>query len=170
MKNPKVTAIVLAIITLALIIFGLVCGEAKADPRAEAAKDYNPDDYSTMYILGDKVNGRETPERKGTIGCIYYTGDRVKAVNPSDNFKWIRVLGGESGTVWVYMDYISETVNDYDVKNMMAGKVRIRKTPEKGGVVGYVKRGATVTIHQTLFGWGRTDKGWVDLSCFCEVK
>lgn len=85
----------------------------------------------------------------------------------SKDFKWVEVYGGESGTVWVYIPYVSERTH-YKVTNLNNGKIKIRKWPEVGKVTGYVKHGQTIEIEQKVLNYGKTKKGWVDLDYLVE--
>ena len=90
-------------------------------------------------------------------------GDILEATGEwSKDHKWIEVVGGETGTVWVYISYISER-RHYYAKNVDYRKVKVRKWPVVGKVTGYIHRGQVVDITQTVLGWGKTNKGWVDL-------
>lgn len=172
--NRLTIAILVLVVVLSVVAIFVNAANAEGHDYKDRPRDFSPygDAYEpvTMYITGDGVNGRNEPVRKGQIGCLpFYRGDTAEAIFWSKNHKWVEVLGGENGTVYVYYEYITERTDIYKVKNLMRGKVRIRRTPVNGGVVGYVKENQTVKIYQTIFGWGRTDKGWVDLNCFYEI-
>lgn len=175
MKLINRIAILLCIFVIVLSIIALLANSADAEGHdyKDRPKDFCPYDdvdYIHMTITGDLVNGRLEPSKQATRACLPLEyGDDVKAIFWSKNHKWIEVLGGDGGSMYVYYEYITERTDIYKVKNAMAGKVRARKRPVDGGVSGYIKRGQTIKIYQTIFGWGRTDKGWVDLSCFYEI-
>lgn len=87
----------------------------------------------------------------------------------SKDHKWIEVAGGETGTVWVSINYVSERTH-FQMKNEKHGKVKIRKWPVNGRVSGYVRKGQTITIEQVIFGWGKTKYGWVELAYLIEEE
>lgn len=171
--NRLTIGILIFVALLGIIAIFSADGNAEGFDYKDRPKDFCPYDdveYVTMYILGNQVNGRDEPNRKGKISCLPFNeGDSVKAIFWSKNHKWVEIKGGENGTMYVFAEYLTERTDIYKVKNARSGKVRIRRTPIDGGVSGYVKRGQIVTIYQTIFGWGRTNKGWVDLSNFYEV-
>ena len=49
-------------------------------------------------------------------------------------------------------------------------KIKIRSHPVNGKIRGYLKRGKTAEITQTVLGWGRCSKGWIDLNYVTEVE
>lgn len=85
----------------------------------------------------------------------------------SENHEWVEVEGGETGTVWVHINYVSERKH-YTVTNEKHKTVKVRKWPAVGKVTHYIKKGQTVDIEQCVLGWGKTKWGWVDLDYFVE--
>ena len=123
-----------------------------------------------MYVTANKLNGRSSPAKRNNVEVIFEKGDWVEAISWSKDHKWIEVKGGESGTVWCSAKYLTERTDIFKVQNIPERrKVKIRKSPEKGSVTGYVKGGGTIEVQQVVFGWGRTKKGWIDLEYFVEV-
>ena len=85
----------------------------------------------------------------------------------------MQVIGGEAGTVWVDVRYVTEEKKPFYVETLHP-KIKIRKKPVDGKVVGYLKKGKKLVVYQVVLGWGKTDKGWVNLE-YCirledEVK
>lgn len=116
------------------------------------------------------LNGRAWPRKTASIEAHYADGEWVDATGKwSDDHKWIEVVGGESGTVWCSMAYLTERPHSFKVLNEHKTGVKIRKTPVNGTVVGYLKPGKTLTITQVVLGWGKCKSGWIDLQYLVEV-
>jgi uncharacterized protein YgiM (DUF1202 family) len=125
-------------------------------------------DTTTMYVSTRLLNGRAEPSKKSTVEARFDKGDALQAYGWSKNHHWIEVDGGETGTVWVWYEYVNEQTSDYSVWwNDYGHKVKIRKEPY-GTVIGYLKAGKEVTITQIILGWGKCDKGWIDLRYLSE--
>ena len=141
------------------VLFIISCLSPVGAASTESAQT-NP---TRMTVQTKLLNGRAAPRKKSTIEARFDRGDILEATGEwSKDHKWIEVTGGETGTVWVYISYISER-RHYYAKNVNYRKVKIRKWPVVGKVTGYIRRGQVVDITQTVLGWGKTDKGWVDL-------
>ena len=111
------------------------------------------------------LNGRANPRRTGFVEARFDEGDRLDATGEwSPDHHWIEVYGGETGTVWVYADYVSESKRDIQMMNVDHNKVKIRSRPVDGKITGYLKRGKKVVITHVVLGWGKCSKGWIDLS------
>lgn len=114
------------------------------------------------------LNGRSAPRKTASVEARFDYGDILEPTGEwSGDYKWIEVNGGETGTVWVYISYISERTH-YTVTNEKHRKVKIRRSPVNGKIVGYVKKGQSIDIEQKIGNWGKTKKGWVDLDYFFE--
>lgn len=114
------------------------------------------------------LNGRAAPRKKASIEAFFDFGDILVPTGYwSKDHKWVEVAGGETGTVWVYIQYVSER-SHYKVTNENNGTIKIRKWPVVGKVTGYVKHGQTIDIEQKVLNWGKTKHGWVDLDYFVE--
>lgn len=124
-----------------------------------------------MYVMANRLNGRTSPAKKNNIEVVFEKGDWVEAVGWSNDHKWVKVKGGESGTLWCSAQYLTERTDIFKVKNLPSGRsVKIRKTPVNGKVSGKVRGGGVIEVQQVIFGWGRTKKGWIDLEYFVEVN
>ena len=122
-----------------------------------------------MYVIADVLNGRAHPTKKAPVEAVYDYGDQLQPTGRiSRDCEWIEVLGGEAGTVWVHVNYVSERFTDFEVTNLNNGKIKIRSKPTGGKLKGYVKHGKTIVIDRVVLGWGHTAKGWVDLEYFVE--
>lgn len=116
------------------------------------------------------LNGRSAPRKSASVEARFDYGDTLQATGDwSPDHLWVEVAGGETGTVWVHIRYVSER-RHYEVTNEKHKTVKIRKHPVDGKVTGYVKKGQKIIIEQKIFNWGRTNKGWVDLDYFVEEE
>lgn len=123
-----------------------------------------------VHVTADHLNGRSKPNRHSEKLAMFDYGDDLQVTGRwSTNHNWIEVKGGEAGFVWVHIDYVSETVGAYTVKNNDYAKIKVRKSPINGRVFGYLKRGQKVEIDRDLLGWGHCNLGWIDLSLVAEV-
>lgn len=114
------------------------------------------------------LNGRSAPRKTASIEARFDFGDILEETeNWSKNYQWVEVKGGETGTVWVHIQYVSERPH-YIMKNENNGKIKVRKWPVIGKVAGYIHHGQSVEIEQTILGWGKTKYGWVDLAYLVE--
>lgn len=86
----------------------------------------------------------------------------------SKTYKWIEVYGGECEKAWVDIRYVSERTEEFVVINLWHNKVKIRKDPVNGKVVGYLRKNKELWIDQVVLGWGHCSKGWIDLSLVYE--
>ena len=117
-----------------------------------------------LTVKAKLLNGRSAPRKKASKEAFFDFGDIVYATGEwSDDHKWIEVEGGETGTVWISIRYVTEKTGSFKAKNANYDKVKVRKWPEIGRVTHYIRRGQTVNITQVVLGWGRTRWGWVDL-------
>ena len=125
-------------------------------------------EYTNITVTANLLNGRAAPRKKAKVEALFDQGDILKAYGWSDNHHWIEVEGGETGTVWVWYEYVDEQTEDYSMWiNNNKSKVKIRKEPF-GKVIGYLKPGKEVVISQVLFNWGKCKSGWIDLTYLTE--
>lgn len=123
-----------------------------------------------IHVTADLLNGRTKPNRHSQKVALFDYGDDLQITGKwSADHNWIEVGGGEAGLVWVHIDYVSETVGTYTVRNDDYAKIKIRRSPVNGRVSGYLKRGQEVEIDRDVLGWGHCYLGWVDLSLVAEV-
>lgn len=123
-----------------------------------------------MFVMATQLNGRANPRKTAFVEARFDQGDTIKATGEwSKDHHWIEVEGGETGTVWVYADYVSERKRIFTMKNVNYKTVRIRSRPIDGRVNGYVRKGKCVEITRVVLGWGKCKNGWVDLSLLEEV-
>lgn len=152
------TLLCMVLISFAVVIFTMIIGTFITSAYAE--------DH-ILYVCVDEdsfLSGRAEPTKHSERTMRLYKGDEVEVVKVR-NDGWIEIVGGETGTSFVDARYVSETLESFKATNVSGGRVKVRECIN-GKVVNYVKKGATVTISQTIFGWGRTKKGWVNLGYF----
>lgn len=124
-----------------------------------------------MRVIASQLNGRAWPTRKSQLEAFFDYGDIVQATGKwSDDHDWVEIKGGESGTVWCDARYLTERMDHFIASNEGRRSVKIRKHPVDGKVVGYLRGGKTLKITQVVLGWGRCDRGWIDLGYLCEVE
>lgn len=158
----KLIGLVLAV----LIACGVVMSVWLILADAGLAEDV---DHEPMYVTADVLNGRAHPTKKAPVEAVFDYGDQLTPTGRiSRDCEWIEVEGGEAGTVWVHVNYISERFVEFTVRNENNGKVKIRSKIGGGKVRGYVKRGKSVVIDRVVLGWGHCSKGWIDLEYLIE--
>lgn len=153
-------------LTIAILIFVLIIAIASLIWTSTAKAE----EGTMMYVMATQLNGRTSPSKRNNVEVVFEHGDWVEALEWSNDYKWIKIKGGESGILWCSAQYLTERTDVFIVKNLPAGRsVKIRKTPVTGKISGKVKGGGTIEVQQVVFGWGRTKKGWIDLEYFVEV-
>ena len=150
---------------IAALFFGFVLGWLLA-PAIGRAEDPGP---MEMYVEASLLNGRAEPNKKAKVEALFDQGNTVTAWCWSENHHWIEVTGGETGTVWVWYEFLNEETEPSIWVNDYGSKVKIRKEPF-GTVIGYLKNGKEVEIEQIIFGWGRCSRGWIDLFYLTEER
>lgn len=120
----------------------------------------------TLYVTATKLNGRAKPTKNSTVEMRLERGDAVEPLRFQNG--WVEVVGGEFGTAWLSMDYLSEIKEPKKFQNISGGRVKVRKSPE-GKHVDWIKTGKVVTVERIISGWGYTSRGWIDLQYFEEV-
>ena len=154
-KERRIFGFVLAVFTgilLGWIIFGSGIGQAE-----------EADIPSRLYVTAKLLNGRATPSKKAKVEARFDKGDTVDAWGWSKSHHWIEVTGGETGTVWVFWEYVTERTDDSTWWNNSGSKVKIRKEPF-GTVIGYLQKDGEIVVDRIILGWGHFSKGWIDLS------
>ena len=152
-------ALIFAVIVFAVFV-ALVMIVAPALCKAE-------DETVKMYVTASHLNGRARPSKKSKIEALFDYGDVVDAWQWSPKHHWIEVSGGETGTVWVCWEYLTERLDESTWWNGSGKKVKIRKEPF-GTVIGYLPRDGEVVVDRVIFGWGHCNKGWINLEYLTE--
>lgn len=121
-------------------------------------------------MTASHLNGRANPKKTSKIEARFDKNDILTPTGEwSEDYKWAEVAGGETGTVWVYVDYITER-KPFEALNKDYNRIKIRSKPVDGRVKGYLKKGDEVLIEQVILGWGRCKKGWIDLYYLEELN
>lgn len=121
-------------------------------------------DTVQMYVLANRLNGRARPSKKANKEALFDHGDCIYATGEwSKDYHWVEIIGGETGTVWCDIRYLTERKKEFTVRNNYKTPVKIRKFPVKGRISGYLRKGKTLVIDQVVLGWGHCELGWVDL-------
>ena len=161
MKHKILTVLLVLVIIAMIFVF--------IDSAKSEGNDY---DGTVLYVTASQLYGRYTPKKNGIIEALFDKGDKVIATGEwSKDMLWVEVYGGECGTVWCKAEYLSEINEPVTMENTFGYKIKVRSKPGKSGKVkGYVKGYQKITVTQIVLGWGRTKKGWVDLSYFGYVR
>ncbi len=122
-----------------------------------------------MTVIASLLNGRSAPRKKSSVEARFDCGDVLEAIRWSRNKHWIEVFGGETGTVWVWWEYLTERTDYFYAWNHSGAKIKIRKEPF-GRVTGYLKNGEELLIDQVIFGWGHSNKGWILMEKLTEEE
>lgn len=132
---------------------------------------------------------RSHPNRDSEIVGNLYAGDHVEILQRQEvsGYTWGYISEPEDG--WIVMDYVEMDLpngneptggetdpdpttptenngSDLNLKGVITvtGKgLNIRSEPVNGKIVGGYDNGEVVTILETSNGWGRTDKGWINM-------
>lgn len=127
------------------------------------------DSQNPVYVTANRLNGREFPRKTATKVAMWEKNDDLQPTGEwSKTYKWIEVYGGECEKAWVDIRYVSERTEEFVVINLWHNKVKIRKDPVNGKVVGYLRKNKELWIDQVVLGWGHCSKGWIDLSLVYE--
>lgn len=128
------------------------------------------EDTTTLYVTASQLYGRANPRKTAIKETFFDYGFDLQATGRfSKDGKWVEVKGGECGYVWVSVDYVTERRRSFYCENENNKKVKIRRSPVTGKVVGYLKQGKTIEITQVVLGWGRCKTGWIDLEYLVEL-
>lgn len=124
-----------------------------------------------VYVTADILNLRSRPSRQGVIVTEQENGDELTATGKwSKDHQWIEILHSEYGYVWCNYHYVTERKEAFDVETLWDSPIKIRKQAFSGKVTGYLKKGKTLRITQTILGWGKSQQGWIDLDYCIEIE
>lgn len=127
---------------------------------------------ATMYVKTDVspyLNGRFSPQLGNNIEARFQPGETLEVVEYGKG--WTRVIGGESGTVWVNNDYITAAAPLSKPKTYVvdaSGRVHVRKTPN-GDHVRFADAGEPVTVTGWEGKWAEVKGGYIDGYYLTEV-
>ena len=142
-------------IAIAMIVLVLVLAFAKVTFAEE-----HP---ATMYVCVSEsswLNGRAEPDAGSRVEAKFYAGYDVAVYEVKDG--WARVQGGETGSVWCRIDYLSSTRDDPRAYTVTAnGRVRVRDVPD-GRLVRWLDDGDSVTVTRWCESWAYVGDGYVD--------
>ena len=158
MGNRTILKKLLAFIVMISMIFSLAFAEKV---------DENKRETTTLYVTANRLNGRARPSKQSSVEARFEKGDPLKAYGWDESHNWIEVIGGETATVWIWWEYVTERTDSFDVWNGYGEKVKLRKKPF-GKVTGYLKNDGELLIDQVVLGWGHSSRGWIDLSYLTE--
>ena len=160
MRN-KIWKIIVLIILLVVVSL-LCCDELATNAKGEEWTEQ-------LIVTANHLNGRSAPGKKNRIEAMFDEGDILEATgNWNKNYTWVEVKGGEDGTVWCDIRYVNALSEPVTMTYEGKGKVKIRKSPVDGTVIGYLKSGKEVEITQVVLGWGKCKKGWIDIGYLTE--
>lgn len=131
------------------------------------AEEEQEEDYTSpyLYVTANLLNGRRNPSKRSQVETIFDKGDALTPTGEwSKDHKWVEIYGGESGIVWCNIKYLNEIKEPEIYTNRGKQKVKIRKRPFDGKVISYLKGGRSIEVTQIVNGWGKTRRGWIDLS------
>ena len=116
------------------------------------------DDATAGTVTTDDLKIRTGPDTSfRNIGTLK-TGDTVNILAQVDDWGYI-------GDGWINMNYVKKTAPNYStgIVTITSG-LNIRKEPNPDAEsLGTYKVGDIVTIVEVKDGWGKTDKGWINL-------
>ena len=124
-----------------------------------------------VYVTADLLNLRSMPSRRGIILADREHSESMIATGRwSRDKKWIEVLDPEFGYVWCAYNYVTERKTAFTVETLWDTPIRIRKSAFNGRVTGYLRKGQTIRITQSVLGWGKCNAGWIDLEYCIEIE
>lgn len=155
---------IVSVLMALTIIFGIMA--------LAAAEEIWEDEEEVISVLvtATRLNGRAKPRKSSRVEAIFDYGDTLYPTGKwSKNHEWIEVEGGETGTVWVSIQYVTEEMRPREMRNAIVGRIKIRKKPINGKLAGYLGEDKTVMIDRILLGWGHCEKGWINMDYLEEV-
>ena len=67
-----------------------------------------------VIVTASQLNGRADPRKSASIEAVFDKDDILDATGKwSGDCTWIEVKGGETGTVWVKITYVSENIGSF---------------------------------------------------------
>ena len=151
-------AFLLSVIVFLFIVFIWVVIPTKSEDAV---------DTTEMFVTASLLNGRAKPNKNSSVEAKFDHGDEVTAFDWSPDHHWIEIKGGETGTVWVWWEYLTERTDEFLVWNNWGTKIKIRSAPY-GRVIGYLKRDGELWIDKVVLGWGHSNRGWIELKYLTE--
>ncbi|MEG0995652.1 MAG: hypothetical protein RSH26_01690 [Clostridia bacterium] len=129
------------------------------------------DVIGTVYVKPDVspfLNGRTEQGLGGELEARFSPGDALDVVEYGDD--WLRVLGGECGTVWVRGDYVTSAAPGAapEAYRVTGGRLKLRDLPN-GQFIRWLKDGSTVNIVGWSGDWAELEDGGYADGAFLEA-
>lgn len=155
-----------ATLFVALIIMIALCWL-----NTSKSEEIDPEDYITLTVIGSDLNCRMAANKQSVIMTELEKGQEILSTGRwSKDYKWVEIDHPECGRLWCSYKYLAERTDSFEIETLCDEPIKIRKHPYNGRVTGYLRKGRTVTITQTLLGWGKCSVGWIDLSYCLEIE
>jgi len=153
----------IAFIVIVVLSFIYVANHGIAE-EAEEEPEYAP-----LYVMTKTLNGRMRPNKKSQAIVEF---EMMTPLQPTGRMsrdrQWVEIRSAEGDVVWCSINYLSERTDVFYVYHLHKEKIKIRKSPGYGRITGYAKKEQRLEITQVIMGYGKCEKGWIDLSYFIE--
>lgn len=153
------------IIVLCMLCAALVSLSAYGEETEEET-------FQPLYVICKELKGRIRPGKKyEAIVSFEMWTQLMPTGRMSKDRQWVEVMTAEGDLVWCSINYLSETTELLHVYNLWDEGVRIREKPGCGRVTGIAKKEQILDITQIVMGYGKCDRGWIDMDYFiidCE--
>ena len=137
--------------------------------KAEEEIDNEEPQYAPLYVMTKVLNGRTRPGKKYPALVDFEMWTPLQPTGRmSRDHQWIEIRSTEGDVVWCSINYLSERTDVFYVYHLHKDRIKIRKYPGSGKVTGYAKKEQRLEITQVVMGYGKCNKGWIDLSYFIE--
>ena len=145
----------IAMILAAVLLIGAAWAEEEQEP-------------APLYVMAGRLFGRIRPGKNHAVIVEFDMGTRLKPTGRmSKDHKWVEIETMENELCWCSVDYLTEREDVFHVYTLN-DSVKIRKVPGAGKVTGYARYEQVLEITQVVMGYGRCERGWVDLEYFIE--
>lgn len=121
-----------------------------------------------LFVMTKTLNGRIRPGKRYQVIAEFELGTELKPTGRvSRDHGWVEIETAENDLVWCNVDYLTERKDVFHVFTLN-DSVKIRKRPGAGRVTGYARKEQVLEITQVVMGYGKCERGWVDLDYFIE--
>ena len=146
---------VIAMILAAVLLIGAAWAEEEQEP-------------ALLYVMAGSLFGRIRPGKNHAVIEEFDMGMELHPTGRmSKDHKWVEIETMENELCWCSVDYLTEREDVFHVYTLN-DSVKIRKAPGAGKVTGYARYEQVLEITQVVMGYGRCERGWVDLEYFIE--
>lgn len=116
------------------------------------------DDATNGTIITEELNIRTGPATSFKSLGVYKQGESIEILAQVDGW-------GYTGKGWVSMSHVEQSPPSYTTgTGTVTSGLNVRKEPNADSeMVDTYKKGDSVTITEVKDGWGKTDKGWINL-------